>query len=89
MYVIARASPDPDSDRIFAYTLTTTMEKQYCKVGSTTPLGNGNQSISLLEYQYQNFMEKASNIKYSDSKLGEFFELKAKKIKKDLENLMH
>ncbi|WP_291869441.1 hypothetical protein [Maribacter sp.] len=64
------------------------MEKQYCKVGATSPLDSGSQSISLLEYQYQNFMEKASNIKYSDSKLGAFFELKAKKIKKDLESLM-
>lgn len=64
------------------------MEKQYCKVGSTNSLGTGSQTISLLEYQYQSFMEKASSIKYSESKLGDFFELKAKKIKKDLENLM-
>jgi len=64
------------------------MNKQYCKVGSSTPLGNGSQTISLLEYQYQNFIEKARNLNNTDTKLGEFFNLKAKKIKKDLEKLM-
>ncbi|RKR12361.1 hypothetical protein CLV91_2487 [Maribacter vaceletii] len=63
------------------------MNKQYCKVGSSTPLGNGSKTISLLEYQYQNFIEKA-NLNNTDSKLGEFFNLKAQKIKKDLEKLM-
>jgi hypothetical protein len=33
-------------------------------------------------------MEKASQIKYTDAKLGEFFEVKAHKIKKILENLI-
>lgn len=65
-----------------------TMEKQYCRVGSVTSITNENHSISMLEYQYQNFMEKASNIKYIDTKLGEFFEQKAQKIKKTLEDLM-
>jgi cytochrome c2 len=64
------------------------MEKQYCKVGTVTPMTTGRQAIALLEYQYQSFMEKASNIKYSDSKLKEFFEQKAKKIKKTLEELV-
>jgi len=48
----------------------------------------GSQAISLLEYQYQCFKEKASNIKYSDTKLGEFFEQKAKKIQKILDELV-
>jgi len=48
----------------------------------------GRQAIALLEYQYQCFMEKASNIKYSNTKLGEFFEQKAQKIKKTLEELV-
>ncbi|MCK5443722.1 MAG: hypothetical protein KAJ23_17695 [Maribacter sp.] len=64
------------------------MEKQYCKVGTVTPMTTGRQAIALLEYQYQSFVEKASNIKYSDTKLGEFFEQKAKKIKKTLEELV-
>ena len=64
------------------------MEKQYCKVGSVTPMTTGRQAIALLEYQYQCFMDKASNIKYSNTKLGEFFELKAQKIQKMLEELV-
>ena len=63
------------------------MENQYCKVGSVTSILAGKQAITLLEYQYQCFMERASNIKYNNTKLGEFFELKAKKTKKRLEEL--
>jgi len=44
--------------------------------------------ISLLEYQYQNFLEKAGNLEYTDAKLVEFFEHKAQKIQKILENMM-
>lgn len=62
------------------------MENQYCKVGTVTPMTNGRQAIHLLEYQYQNFTDKASNM--NDAKLVEFFELKAEKIKKVLENLV-
>jgi len=61
------------------------MEKQYCRVGTVTSITSGNQAITLLEYQYQHFMDKASNMKYSNTKLGEFFEQKAKKIKRLLE----
>jgi hypothetical protein len=64
------------------------MEKQYCKVGTVTPMTTGRRAIALLEYQYESFVEKASNIKYSETKLGEFFEQKAKKIKKTLEGLV-
>jgi len=64
------------------------MEKQYCRVGSVTPMSTGRQAITLLEDQYQSFMEKASNIKYSNTQLGEFFEQKAQKIQKMLEELV-
>jgi len=64
------------------------MEKQYCRVGTATPMSTGTKAITLLEYQYRNFMEKASSIKYTDTKLGDFFEQKAKKIKKVLEELV-
>ncbi|MBT8183526.1 MAG: hypothetical protein KJN76_01695 [Eudoraea sp.] len=64
------------------------MENQYCKVGAVTPIDEGRKAIALLEFQYQNFMEKAANIEYADTNLGEFFELKAQKIKKILENLV-
>jgi len=62
------------------------MKNQYCKVGTVTPLVNGNQAIHILEYQYENFLKKASSI--NDARLVEFFEHKAQKIKKTLENLM-
>lgn len=74
--------------RIFVRTKILTMEKQYCRVGTVTPITSGAHAITLLEYQYQSFMEKASNIKYIDTQLGEFFEQKAQKIKKVLESLM-
>lgn len=63
------------------------MENQYCKVGSVSPMNSGSKEISLLEYQYQNFMDKATNKKFTDSKLAEFFELKAMKIRKIIETL--
>ena len=62
------------------------MENQYCKVGAVTPLTSNRQTINFLEYQYQNFMHKASNI--NDAKLVEFFESKAQKVQKILENLV-
>lgn len=64
------------------------MENQYCKVGTVTPMTSGQQAIAMLEYQYQNFLDKASNIEYTGTKLGEFFEQKAIKIKTMLENLV-
>ncbi|WP_422081292.1 hypothetical protein [Ulvibacterium sp.] len=63
------------------------MEKQYCRVGTVTPLTPGRKAIALLEYQYQNFMDKASR-DYADTRLSEFFEQKALKVKKTLESLM-
>lgn len=64
------------------------MEKQYCKVGTVTPITAKTDAITMLEYQYQNFMDKASNIQYSNTKLGDFFELKARKIQKALNQLV-
>ncbi|MBC6998228.1 hypothetical protein [Cytophaga sp. FL35] len=64
------------------------MENQYCKVGQVTPIEANRNVINLLEYQYQNFMEKASNLEYTDAKLIEFFEQKAQKIQKLLENMV-
>lgn len=62
------------------------MENQYCKVGTITPIAANRNMIHLLEYQYQNFLDKASNM--NDAKLVAFFELKASKIKRVLENLV-
>jgi len=74
------------SARIFIRTKFKTMENQYCKVGAVTPMSSGRQAVHLLEYQYQNFIERASNI--NDARLVEYFEGKAQKIKKVLENLV-
>jgi len=63
------------------------MEKQYCKVGTVKPISANADIITLLEYQYQNFLDKASNMQ-SNTHLGEFFESKARKIQKMLENLV-
>tara|TARA_R110000868_G_scaffold2277_5_gene17009 strand:- start:7603 stop:7797 length:195 start_codon:yes stop_codon:yes gene_type:complete len=64
------------------------MENQYCKVGSTTLIGSRSDELNLLQHQYQNFMDMASSKKYSDTKLAEFFELKAMKIQKIIQNLI-
>ncbi|MFS4456171.1 hypothetical protein [Maribacter sp. 2304DJ31-5] len=64
------------------------MEKQYCKVGTVTPIAATADAITVLEYQYQIFLDKASNMKYCDTRLGEFFEHKAQKLKGILENLV-
>jgi len=63
------------------------MENQYCKVGQVTPIAANRNAITLLQYQYQNFLDKA-NLEYTDAKLVEFFEQKAQKIKKVLENMV-
>lgn len=64
------------------------MENQYCRVGTITPISNERNVITLLESQYQSFMEKATDIKYANTRLGEFFENKARQIKNILENLV-
>ncbi|WP_019668436.1 hypothetical protein [Eudoraea adriatica] len=64
------------------------MDNQYCKVGAITPITSGHQALAQIEYQYQNFLNKASDFKTSDDKLAAFFELKARKLKKVLENIV-
>lgn len=61
------------------------MNNQYCKVGSTTPITQVNQAMTVLEFQYHNFMEKATS--EMDTKLTEFFEAKANGLKKILHDL--
>ena len=64
------------------------MENQFCKVGNSKPMTANANIIDVLEYQYQQFVEKASSIEYTDAKLIEFFEQKAGKIRKTLEDMM-
>ncbi len=64
------------------------MENQYCRVGAVKPITNGAQAITILEYRYQMFLEKASSIGKMDQRLADFFESKANGIKKILESLI-
>jgi len=64
------------------------MDNQYCKVGSVTPITSGQQAVAVLENRYRNFLEKASDMNSADTQLVEFFENKAQKIKKVLEDLV-
>lgn len=63
------------------------MKNQYCRVGAVTPITSGNQAVSILEFRYQSFIEKAADATYMDTNLGEFFKRKAQGIKRILENL--
>ncbi len=60
------------------------MEKQYCKVGTVTPLGSGSQELRLLKDQLRHFNQKAVEAAQKDSRLKDFFESKAEKIQKML-----
>ena len=80
--------PNIHLSRIFVRTKNVTMDNQYCKVGAITPITSGHQALAQIEYQYQNFLNKASDFKTSDDKLAAFFELKARKLKKVLENIV-
>ncbi len=64
------------------------MEKQYCKVGAVTPITSGSEAVAILEYQYQNFLAKATDTNYVGTTLGDFFDRKAQSIKEALENLV-
>lgn len=60
----------------------------YCKVGAITPITSGSHAVAVLEVRYQNFLAKASDLEYADAALREFFEKKAQKIKKVLEEMV-
>lgn len=63
------------------------MKNQYCRVGAVTPITSGNQAVSILEFRYQNFIQKAADATYIDTNLAEFFKRKAQEIKRVLEKL--
>ncbi len=64
------------------------MKTQFCKVGAITPITSGENAIYVLENQYEVFIKKAFENRGVNSQLQEFFELKARKIKKTLEDLV-
>ncbi|TNF75038.1 MAG: hypothetical protein EP302_02330 [Bacteroidetes bacterium] len=61
------------------------MEKQYCKVGTSHPLGSEARGLDLLENLLSHFNRKAAEAAQSGSALKEFFERKAQKIQKVLQ----
>ncbi|MBU2996904.1 hypothetical protein KO500_10680 [Cellulophaga baltica] len=63
------------------------MKNQYCKVGAVQPINSEAQSIKRIENLLQNFTNKSSNLKYANTKLGEFFQSKAEKFEKLLNDL--
>ena len=63
------------------------MNKQYCKVGTVTPISVEKQIPTVLELRYRNFIEKASKLSPTDTHLVEFFKRKAQQMKKLLEDL--
>lgn len=64
------------------------MEKQYCRVGTSTPITPNKDTLALLEYRYRDFLDKASIDGSHNESLREFFEHKAQKIKRLLESLI-
>jgi len=64
------------------------MEKQNCKVGSINSLGSGSQELKLLRHQLQHFNQKAMEAANKNSALKDFFELKAQKIQKMLQQAL-
>ncbi|WP_222984753.1 hypothetical protein [Flagellimonas meishanensis] len=63
------------------------MSDQFCKVGTVTPITSGTNAIDILEYRYRNFMEKAMDATYMNTKLGEFFNRKAEELRHILDSL--
>ena len=88
MYRTIGKHPNALFVRIFVRTNNLTMDNQYCRVGAVTPITSGHHAVAVLEYRYQNFLQKASDSNIADSRLVEFFENKAQKLKKILESLV-
>ena len=62
------------------------MSDQFCKVGTITPITSGTNAITILEFRYRTFMEKAKEAT-SNTKLEEFFKQKAEAFKNTLDSL--
>ena len=63
------------------------MEQQNCKVGATRPWLSEQESVALLQIRYQDFLAKASDLSYADAALREFFNAKARQLKRILDTL--
>jgi hypothetical protein len=65
-----------------------TMDNQYCKVGASTPITSGSNAGSTIERYYQRFASMASDTQYAGTRMGEFFERKARTLKRTLEEFV-
>jgi hypothetical protein len=63
------------------------MEKQYCRVGSSTPMAQLNQPSHFLESLYNDFKDRAMSPNQGTTNLGSFFEQKAERIQKMIQEL--
>lgn len=64
------------------------MERQYCKVGETRAILNGNNDVAILQIRYNDFLTKAADLSNADVALREFFAHKASQLKKIIENTL-
>ena len=64
------------------------MEKQHCKVGATHTLDSGVNGLDLLEDQLRHFNQKAAEAARTGSAMKDFFEQKAQKIQKLLQDFV-
>ncbi|MGB5647740.1 hypothetical protein [Muriicola sp.] len=61
------------------------MENQYCKVGATSHIASGSRATDRVESYYKTFASMATDAQYTGTQLGEFFDRKARSLKKILE----
>ncbi|WP_297762068.1 hypothetical protein [uncultured Muriicola sp.] len=64
------------------------MENQNCKVGATTHITSGSHASDRVESFYNSFATMASDTQYVGTQMGEFFDRKARSLKKILEELV-
>ncbi|NNJ89767.1 MAG: hypothetical protein HKP53_10215 [Eudoraea sp.] len=64
------------------------MENQNCKVGATTHIASGSHATARVERYYETFVSMASDTQYAGTQMGEFFDHKARSLKKLLEELV-
>jgi len=63
------------------------MGHQHCKVGATRPWLSDQEGAAVLQIRYRDFLAKAADLNYSDAALREFFQAKAKQLKRILDTL--
>ena len=63
------------------------MSLQYCKVGRTKPAPPDSVNLCQLKKRHSNVIEKAYNLRQTDSSLSDILNFEAKKIKQRIINL--